>query len=74
MAGKYMAYKAVRLTARPWMLLELDGSVDGRVVGDHMTEADCERIVRLLNQDEGREIVTEAEAHGAEADVEFEET
>ncbi len=38
---------------RHWMVIENDGTEDGRFVGGDMTQEDAERIASLLNKDEG---------------------
>ena len=50
---KYIGYEAGR-GERCWMIIEDDGSEDGRIVASDLTEADCARIVTLLNADEER--------------------
>jgi len=48
---KYVTYRAT-LDPRGWLVLEEDGTDDGRLVADHLVEADARLIVALLNQHE----------------------
>lgn len=54
---KYEAYNSgdSKKTKRTWAVWENDGSEDGRLVASQLTEADCKRIVNLLNEDEAKQ-------------------
>ena len=48
---RYLAYRDGS-GPRGWSVIEEDGTEDGRLVASSLVEADAERIVRLLNDEE----------------------
>ncbi len=53
--AKYIAYKSApkSLTSRGFLVIEEDGSVDGRTMASELSEEDAVHIVNLLNKEEG---------------------